>query len=98
MIIRLFLAAFVCLILGSAALAGGRGGHNVTWEPNILGGGWVCFKTAIAGCSQGFNATCDGIADDTAAYNSFLTVFSGLTAKLYIPAGSNCKITWNATS
>jgi len=80
------------------AYAGGRGGHNTTWDPNLFGGGWVCLKAAVAGCSQGFNATCDGIADDTTAYTAFITAFVGLKANLYIPPRSKCKISWSPGS
>lgn len=84
-------ALFALVLLCAPALAGGRGGHVTTWDPNLLGGGWVCFQTQITGCSQGFNATCNGVADDTATWNSFMTYAVGVNhAKLYIPSGANC--------
>src|SRR5258708_3711756 len=66
-------------------------GLNTTWNGNLLGGGWVCFQAQITGCSQGFNAACDGVTDDKAAWDSFLSYASGVSdAKLYIPPGANC--------
>lgn len=86
------IGALIFLLLSCASgFAGGRGGHVTTWDPNLFGGGWVCFQTQITGCSQGFNATCNGVADDTAAWDSFKTYAAGVNhAKLYIPPGANC--------
>lgn len=48
------------LCLTSQALAGGRGGHNTTFDPNSYGGGWTTI-------------TCDGTLADNAAYVAWRT-------------------------
>src|SRR5215467_8101829 len=86
------------LLLFCTSAFAGRGGYVTKWDPNLFGGGWVCFEAAVAGCSQGFNATCNGVADDTSALTSFRTFAAANTnVKLYIPPGANCKITYDGT-
>lgn len=88
-ILKIILSAIAILNIGSCGAS--VHGFNTTWNGNLLGGGWVCFQAQIAGCSQGFNATCNGVADDKTAWNSFLTYASGVSdAKLYIPPGAAC--------
>src|SRR3974390_1543660 len=88
----MFTRALILLFLLSApALAGGRGGHVQKWDPNLFGGGWVCLTTLATGCTTNFGATCNGIADDTAAITSFRTYAAAHpNTKLYIPPGANC--------
>src|SRR5215472_13694695 len=73
----------------------GRGGHVTKFDPNIFGGASnvVCLTAAVAGtCSAGFNATCDGIADDTTAWNSFIDyAISHDPIVLYLAPGQNCQ-------
>jgi hypothetical protein len=87
-VLVLFLIAVLVPLEGDAFM---RGGYGPVWNGNILGGGWVCFQSQITGCSQGFNAACDGVRDDKTAWNNFLNYASGVPmAKLYIPPGANC--------
>lgn len=89
------LIAVAFAVLSSPTLAGGRGGHVTSWEPNILGGGWVCFGPAITGCSQGFDARCAGGSTNDSTAADAVNV-SGLNPlKLYIPPGSRCFISGN---
>lgn len=71
----------------SSSHAGGRGGHNTTFDPNSYGGGWKFLDTD-------FGAVCDGnpanSSTNDAAINSWLAygVSQGLSlAKLKTPPG-----------
>src|SRR6202021_2839934 len=89
---------FVLCLVSDLAFAGGRGGYNVTFDPNSYGGGWTCFRSSASGTCGGataqfFNAACDGTTDDTTALLAWITFGVGQgasQAKLYIPAGSKC--------
>lgn len=93
------LISFFLLLLSAQVGSGRGGGHVTTWDPNLFGGGWVCFGTAVTGCSQGFNATCSGVADDTAALTSFRSFAAAQLGqvKLYIPPGAKCNIVYDGT-
>jgi hypothetical protein len=90
---RLILAL---LLLSSTALAGGRGGNVQAFDPTLFPGANVyCLTATVAGkCPAGaFNATCNGIADDTTALRSFLAAGAAANptkAVLYLPIGSRC--------
>lgn len=92
----LFLLLFISVTFD--ANAGGRGGHNTTFDSNLYGGGWACFRALASGTCGGataqyFDAACNGIADDQPAVDSLITYAAGTTSliKLYIPPGSNCR-------
>lgn len=80
-------------------MAGGRGGHTTKFDINSYGGNWTCIGTAGAcgaGFTQYFNATCNGVADDGAAFSAWYTygVAQGnAPAKLFIPPGFKCNVT-----
>ncbi len=85
------------LLSTTAAYAGGRGGSSQVFDPNNYpGAGIYCLTATVTGkCPTGaFNATCDGVADDTAALQAWDA--AGLAANptrqvLYIPPGSKCR-------
>lgn len=82
----------LCASFGAHARGGG-GGHVTTFDPNLFGGpnNVSCLKASIAGaCNTGYTATCNGVADDSAAYTSFVTANIGGTAVLYYPPGTSC--------
>jgi hypothetical protein len=85
------------LLVTTCAHAGGRGGSVQTFDPNVFGGAAnvSCLTAAIAGvCSTGYNATCDGVADDSAAVNNFRTAAIAANPArvvLYIPPGKICR-------
>lgn len=88
---RLLVVVLLCVLTLPQQSDAFSHGNNTTWNGSLLGGGWVCFQAQITGCSQGFNAACDGLTDDKVAWNNFLTYASGVSmAKLYIPPGANC--------
>lgn len=96
---RLFSTLAFGLMLSSAANAGGRGGHNTTFDPNSYGGGWTCFRSQASNtCGAGsfiqyLDAACDGVtADNTAlaAWVAYGIAHNPALQKLYIPPGSNC--------
>lgn len=95
------LVVLICALFSTSAFAGGRGGHNTTFDPNLFpGAATYCLTAVVSGkCSTGFNATCDGAANDTAAYKSFLATATALTTQvvLYIPPGSRCRIVYDGT-
>lgn len=99
-------ALLAWLLICSSAIAGGRGGHNTTFDPNSYGGGWACFRSAASGTCGGAaahfsNAVCDGVTDDSPAIGDWLTYAVSLNpvlAKLYIPPGSHCHIDGNIGS
>ncbi len=84
------------LLTCSFAHAGGRGGHNTTFDPNLFGGAAnvSCLTTSVAGtCSTGYNATCNGVADDSTPLKNWLAASLAANparAVLYIPPGSRC--------
>jgi hypothetical protein len=85
------------MVIASATHAGGRGGSSQVFDPNNYPGANIyCLTATVAGkCPTGaFNATCDGVADDTAALQAWDA--AGLAgnptrAVLYIPPGSKCR-------
>lgn len=100
-----FIVVIFCL-WPSIALAGGRGGHNTTFDPNSYGGGWTCFRSQVSGaCGSGpffqyLNAACDGTTDDTAALAAWITYAHGLggaLAKINTGIGSRCHLPLNAS-
>lgn len=89
----------LCVVVATSAHArGGGGGHVTTFDPNLYGGpaNVSCIKAAAAGvCTTGYNAACDGVTSDTAAFVSFRTAAVAANptrAVLYIPPGANCTI------
>lgn len=94
---RWFVIAAVCLY-SSIASAGGRGGHNVTFDPNSYGGGWACFRSLASGTCGGattqyFDAACDGTTSDVTAaiaFTAWAVTQNPSRIKLYIPPGSSC--------
>jgi hypothetical protein len=103
---RHLLVLLLCIVFSFSALAGGRGGHNTTFDPNSYGGGWTCFLSAASGKCQGaatqfFNATCNGVAADDTAQAAWIAYGQSLgasQAKLFIPPGSVCNITGGTQS
>ena len=97
--------ALVFAILVAPAVSGGRGGNVQKFDPNLLGGGWTCFRTQASGaCGSGtfaqyFDASCIGVsgqsADDTAlaAWITYGIAQAAAPAKLYVPPGSDCWFT-----
>lgn len=98
--------AVLLLLIALPAFAGGRGGHNTTFDPNSYGGGWACFRSAASGTCGGAtahfsNAVCDGVTDDSPAVGDWLTYAAALNpilAKLLVPFGSHCHIDPNLGS
>lgn len=95
------LALCALLLLNAPAIAGGRGGHNTTFDPNSYGGGWACFVSQLSGkCGSGTfahysNAACDGVTSDASAEADFRTwayAQNPALVKLYVPPGLNCNI------
>lgn len=92
------LRIFALLILLSAvAFAGGRGGHNTTFDPNRFGGpsNVACITAAVSSiCTTGFNASCDGTGtgDEAArvAWLAYGVARGAAQSILYYPPGSNC--------
>lgn len=56
--LRAILAPILLLSLSSPALAGGRGGHNTTFDPNSYGGSWTTIS-------------CDGSSADQTSLTNF---------------------------
>jgi len=85
-------------VLGAlqSSFAGGRGGHNTTFDPNLYGGptNVSCITSSIAGkCNTGYGATCNGTDSDATAWASWVSASIAANptkAVLYIPPGSNC--------
>lgn len=102
MIKRFAWIVFLFCALSPIAHAGRAGGHVTKWDFNLLGGGWVCIMGAVPGCSQGFNATCDGVTDDLPAVLNFLTFATAQTAivNVYFPPGAKCTAfgAWNGSA
>jgi hypothetical protein len=84
------------MVFASAAHAGGRGGSSQVFDPNNYPGANIyCLTATVAGkCPTGaFNATCNGVADDSPNLQSFqAAALAGnpTRAVLYIPPGSTC--------
>lgn len=92
MITKRLLWFVVSLLLTCAsAVAGGRGGHNTTFDANLFGGpsNVSCLTAAVAGvCATGYNAPCDGVSSDSTAYDAFRSASVAANpapAYLYIP-------------
>lgn len=99
----LIVAIFASIAVGGSARAGINHGLNTTFDPNSFGGNWTCFLSLASGKCDGattqyFNATCNGVADDTAANAAYRTYLAAHpSVNLYIPPGSNCNITYDGT-
>lgn len=89
----LLLIFLVAIDDGSASI---NHGINTTFNPAAWGGAAnvSCLTAAIPGtCSTGYNATCNGIANDDTALANWRTASIAANparAVLYIPPGSNC--------
>ena len=92
------IAAILLWLVSVSSEAGINHGLNTTFDPNSWGGAAnvSCLTAAIPGtCATGYNATCNGVADDTAALTAFQTARIALNpalAVLYVPPGSKCVI------
>lgn len=104
---RIIAALFWCILSCHASFAGGRGGHNTTFDPNLFGGNWTCIRSQASGTCGGattqyFNAACDGVTNDTTqwlAWVAYAIAQGQSVPKLYVPPGSICNtaqgcITW----
>lgn len=79
-----WLLLFCGLLCSSAAIAGGRGGHNTTFDCNVWGGSCACWMSAASGkCGNATahfsNAPCTG-GDDSAALADWISYGHGLGA------------------
>lgn len=94
--VKLFLVVLMLAALIVTAFAGGRGGASTTFEPNRFGGAAnvSCITAAVAGtCATGYNATCNGVADDSTPLKNWLAASLAANptlAVLYWPPGSRC--------
>jgi len=82
----------LALVLIGPATAGGRGGHNTTFDPNQWPG--YTIKNFITD----YSATCNGVADDStalAAWNTAGVAQNPGKILLYIPPGSKCRFVTN---
>lgn len=89
----IILGILACLMV--TVFAGGRGGHNTTFDPALFPGATVsCLTASVAGkCTVAYNATCNGVADDSTPLKNWLAASLAANparAVLYIPPGSKC--------
>jgi hypothetical protein len=93
MFIRILFALFL-FSYGAGSPGAFSRGLNTTFDPNRWGGASAiaCLTAAIGGtCSTGFNAACDGVSDDTTAWNNFINyAITNDPVVLYIPPGKHC--------
>lgn len=96
---RLLVASTFLCAAGELAVAGGRGGHNTRFDPNLFPGATItCAKSLASGAcgpttfSKYYNAACNGSAEDTELFTWTQDSIAGNPAKavLYVPPGSIC--------
>lgn len=103
---RVFLWLFILCSSLHDSSGGINHGLNTTFDPNSWGGAAAvsCLTAAVGGtCATGYNATCNGIASDSAALASWRTanasnVSNPAQSPLYIPPGSKCVFDTGSTS